>query len=349
VSLPGGVTGPVRLLAVVVTLLLGALAAPVGQGYARQADPAAPAVTPVGATAQAGPWALTVGTVQTGDEAVAAVTAISSNPAPADGETYSLVQVTATNTSDRPQLLEVGDFGLLGDGWAGRRGELTAPDPALAGTVAPGETLSGAVALAGPAGSPPTLLRYDSLSLPVDWADATLALVEGATLPAPAAGTPTDAGTDVDGAVAQGDPVATSDWTVAVREVVVGDPVFDLYPDSDYRTTALGRSQAGDLGDANDDGAAGWVAVRVAVTYTGPVAGGALLDEGAFALAQADGEGVPDGLTLTAPEPEAEGWYAPGQEREGWVVFEVQIAWDTDAMRFQASRTDGEPRYLLIY
>ncbi len=306
-------------------------------------------VTPVGATAQAGPWELAVGTVETGDTAVTAIgAAASSNPDPLPGETYTVIEVTATNIGDGPHSFEIGDFLLTGDSWAGRRGDLIAPEPALVGMVEPGASLTGFVALAGPDVSPPTVLLYDSLSLGGDWADTAFALVDGATLPSGVAA-PTDAGTDVDSAGAIGDPVATSDWSVAVEEVVVGDPVYDLYPASDIRTTALGRFQAGDLSDADGDGAAGWVAVRVTVTYTGSDINGAFLASDAFALTQLDGTAVPNGLFLTAPEPAAEGWYVPGATREGWVVCEIQVAWDSDAMRFQASRTDGEPRYLLIY
>jgi hypothetical protein len=306
-------------------------------------------VTPVGATAQAGPWELVVGEVQTGEAAATAIVDASpGNPAALEGTAYSLVEVTATNVSDAPQRFETGDFLLLGADWAGQRGDLVAPDPALTGTVEPGATLTGYVALAGPDTSPPTILGYDSLTLDGDWADALFALVDGAALPT-GEGEATDAGSTVDAAVATGEPVTTGDWSVTVEEVVVGDGVYDLYPASDYRTTALGRFQAGDLSDTDGDGAAGWVAVRVGVTYTGPETAGAFLSSDAFTLAQQDGTAVPNGLFLTAPEPAAEGWYVPGEARKGWLVFEIQVAWDSDAMRFQANRLDGEPRYLLIY
>ena len=337
-----------RLVAITLTICLLSVSFVALPGVARQGSDA---VTPFGATAQAGPWDLAVDEVQVGDAAVTAISAAApGNREPLAGETFALVQVTATNVSDAPHVLETGDFLLLGAGWAGPRGDLVAPDPALVGTVAPGESLTGYVALAGSDASPPTILIYDSLSLHGDWADGAIALVDGATFPSMTTpGNGSDAGNAVDGAVAMGDPVATADWTVTVDEVVVGDPVYDLYPASDYRTTALGRNQAGDLSDTDGDGAAGWVAIRVGVTYTGSDGNGAFLAGDAFTLAQLDGTSVPNGLVLTAPEPAAEGWYVPGQEREGWVVFEIQTAWDSDAMRFQAHRLDHEPRYLLIY
>ena len=336
-----------QLHAIAVVAVIGS-ALPASPLSARQA---APAVVFFGQAGPAGPWQMQVGTVQTGDEAASAIAAASAaNRVPADGEQFVLVEVTATNTGDQAYALDPGDFALAGTGWVGRMSGLVAPDPQLSGSVEPGASLTGTVALAGPDDGSALVLLYDSLTLSGNWADAAFALSDGAAIAPPAAQPePTDAGTDVAAPVAIGDPVATSDWQITVAEVVVGDPVYDLYPDSDYRTTALGRVQAGDLGDADGDGAAGWVAVRLSVTYTGAAATGAYLSAGALTLAQQDGGPLPNGLFLTAPEPGAEGWYAPGQTREGWVVFEIQVAWDTDAMRFQAHRTDADVRFLLIY
>lgn len=338
-----------RLHAVaVVAVLVIVLAVPANPLNARQA---APTVVPIGQAGVAGPWQMQVGTVQTGEEAATAIaTASAANRERGDGEQFVLVEVTATNTGDRVHALDPGDFALAGNGWVGRMSGLVAPDPQLAGTVEPGASLTGTVALAGPVDGSALVLLYDSLTLGGNWADAAFALSDGATVPAPAGEpAPTEAGTDVGSPVPIGESVATGDWRITVAEVVVGDPVYDLYPDSDYRTTALGRVQAGDLSDADGDSAAGWVAIRVSVTNTGDAATGAYLSAEAFTLAQQDSEPLPNGLFLTAPAPEAEGWYASGQTREGWVVFEIQTAWDTDAMRFQAHRTDADVRYLLIY
>lgn len=340
--------GPQFVAVLLSILLLVGAALPTGAVAARQAIPA---VVPYGQVGTAGPWQMQVTGVQTGDEAVAAVTAASpSNVPPAEGDQFVVVKLSVTNTGDRPHRLDAADFGLAGVGWTRRAGGLVAPDPALTGVVEPGATLSGHVALTGPADASALVLLYDSITLSGTWADAAFALSDGATIAGAAGmGAATEAGSDVGAPVAIKDAVATDDWQVSVVEVVIGDPVYDLYPDSDYRTTALGRSQAGDLGDADDDGAAGWVAVRVSVTYTGDRATGAYLSAEAFTLAQSDGAPLPNGLFLTAPDPEAEGWYAPGQAREGWVVFEIQVDWDTDAMRFEAHRTDADVRYLLIY
>lgn len=336
-----------RLPAVVLTLLMvTALMLPASRVAARQAPTT---VVPYGQVGTAGPWQMQVVSVQTGD-AAAAASASPANPAPANGEQVVLVELAATNTSDRAHRLDAGDFGLAGSGWVGRMADLVAPDPALSGPVAAGAALTGFVALTGPDDGSALVLLYDSLTLSGNWADAAFALSDGATVAdTGGTGAATDAGTDVGSPVAIKSPVATDDWQVSVAEVVVGDPVFDLYPDSDYRTTALGRSQAGDLGDADGDGAAGWVAVRVSVTYTGDQTAGSFLSADAFSLAQSNGGPLPNGLFLTAPDPEAEGWYVPGQAREGWVVFEIQVDWDSDAMRFQAHRTDADVRYLLIY
>ena len=341
-------TGRRLHVVILLTILLVGVVLPAGSLGARQA---APAVVPVGQAGTAGPWQMQVGTVQTGDEAATAIAAASAaNRTPGEGEQFVLVGITATNTGDRPYSLDPNDFALAGNGWVGRMSGLVAPDPQLAGPVEPGASLTGTVALAGPDDGSALVLLYDSLTLSGNWADAAFALSDGAAIAAPAGRpAPTDAGTDVGAPVRIGEPVATGDWQITVAEVVVGDPVYDLYPDSDYRTTALGRVQAGDLSDADGDGAAGWVAIRVSVTYTGDAATGAYLSAEAFTLAQRDGGLLPNGLFLTAPEPDSEGWYAPGQTREGWAVFEIQIDWDTDAIRFQAHRTDAEVRFLLIY
>ncbi len=336
-------------LCVLLTLavLLAGLIHPMGQAVASQVEPV---VVPVGQVGTAGPWQMTVGNVLTGTEAAAGIAVSATNRLPNEGEQFVLVEVSVTNTGDRAYRLDPGDFALAGPVWVSRPSDLVAPDPQLSGLIEPGASLTGAVALAGPTESPALVLIYDSLTLTGNWADAAFALSDAAA-PGDAAGVPapTDVGTTVDAAVTIGDPVATADWQVTVAEVVIGDPVYDLFPDADYRTTALGRVQAGDLGDADGDGAAGWVAVRVSVTYTGSSATGAYLSAGAFTLAQQDNGPVPNGLFLTAPDPEAEGWYASGQTREGWVLFEIQIAWDSDAMRFQAHRTDADVRYLTIY
>lgn len=335
-------------MVVLVAMLLVGIAFPSTPAVARQV---APAVVPVGQVATAGPWQMQVVTVQTGEAAATAISSASpANPFPAEGEQYVLVEITVTNGGDLPHAIDPADFALIGDGWVARASGLIAPQPALTGMVEPAATRTGLVALAGPADQSVLVLLYDSISLSGNWADVALALTEGATIPDAAGGSaPNGAGTAVADAVAISEPIATADWRVSVSEVVVGDPVYDLFPDGDYRTTALGRVQAGDLGDADGDGAAGWVAVRVSVTYTGAATTGAYLPADAFSLAQQDGGPVPNGLFLSAPAPAAEGWYAPGQTREGWLVFEIQIAWDTDAMRFQAGANDADVRYLLIY
>lgn len=321
-----------------------------GLGPPVVAGQVAPPLVPTGQVAAAGPWRLQVVEVILGESAAASLAAVPGNPALAADEQATMVELTATNGSDRALTLDQGDFALIGDGWEHRGADVSAPDPPLAGSYAAGESRTGYVALTAPVDVTPAVLLFDSLSLPGTWADVWLGLVDGAVLQAAAAaGAPSDAGVEVGKAVAIGETVATGSWSIAVTEVVVGDPVYELYPASDYRTTALGRTQAGDLGDADGDGAAGWVAVRVAVTYTGSSASGAYLPADAFTLAQSDGGPLPNGLFLTAPAPGAEGWFLPGQTREGWLTFEIQIDWDTDAMRFQAHGTDADVRYLLIY
>ena len=111
----------------------------------------APVPVPPGQVATAGPWQVL--TVRTGEEAATEVGAASpANPAPADGEQFVVVELTATNGGDRPLSLDPGDFAVIGAGWVGRASDLVAPEPALAGTVEPGAVITGSVALPAPIG-----------------------------------------------------------------------------------------------------------------------------------------------------------------------------------------------------
>lgn len=333
-----------RLLALLLVVALG-----VGGVSAALGDsPAEP--IPLGETAGAGPWQMRVAQVLTGQEATDLISAASpANGTPISGSTYIAVELEVTNTSDQPHLLDSGDFVLLGDGWLRRNLGLIAPDPAIDTTVEPGASYTGWVPLGGPDDGSPYVLQYDSLTLSGDWADAAFALTEAGGLPdVPASSAPNDVGTDIGAPAAIGEVVATDGWEVEVLDVVQGDAVYELYPENDRRTTALGRAQAEDPNDGDGDGAIGWLAVRVRVTNTAGGSAPRFLPPDAFQLAQSDGSSLPNGLTLTPPNPDAGGWYAPGETREGWVTFEVLVEWDSDEMRFLPYRTDGDPRYFTI-
>ena len=128
--------------------------------------------------------------------------------------------------------------------------------------------------------------------------------------------------------------------------MVRGAPVYDLYPPSDYRTTALGRRSAEDPNDADGDGGVGWLALRVRITNVRAGDEPAFLPPTAFMLADGEGNALPNALILTPPNPDASGTYYPGASREGWVVLELRAGSDATLVRFLPYREDPDPRYL---
>ena len=149
----------------------------------------------------------------------------------------------------------------------------------------------------------------------------------------------TGSGSDPERPAGVGDPIETDDWRVAALEVLRGQDVYDRYDPDDRRTTRLG--------DAEPESISRWLALRVAVANLRDAE--AYLSATAFMLADADGFAVADVLTLTPPEPDAAGVYAPGEEREGWVAFfppDDAAAERVASVRFLPFRDDPEARYV---
>ena len=304
---------------------------------------------PFGTEAAAGPWRLTVLEVLTDADATAQVTAASpANEPPRDGFTYVLIRLRAVNGSDRPHPLDANDFALTGSSGLVRRfvGAVP-PAPVIDGPVAPGETREGWLVLGAPTDETNLLLLFDSIALPGAWADRLLALQNGATIAdSPVAATPDTAGVDPGAPVGLGESFTTADWRIDVLETARGQAVYNLYPASDYRTTALGAAYVDDPTDRDGDGAIGWVAVRVRVTSLRPGPNPAFLPSTAFMQVDAAGNAVPHTILLTPPAPEISGAYYPGATREGWIVLELREVGSPPLIRFLPFRDNPDPRYL---
>jgi hypothetical protein len=287
---------------------------------------------------------MTVQEVQTGDAANSLVTSASpANQALPEGLSYVAARVTATNAGSTAERLENADFAVVDTtGIAHLAGAATAPDPALDGIVEPGASLEGWVVGAATSDAPGLILLYDSATLTGDWADAAFALTDGAAL-TPAATRAMELnrdGRDPDDAVGFDTPVATRDWVVELLEVRQGQDVIGLFPESDYRTTAL-LGQGPETADT-------WLAFRVKITNNQTGLHPAYLAPTAFMLADGAGDPNPDLSWLSPPFPDAAGGYFPGASREGWVLFDLATplyAPDASYLRFLPNRTDDDARY----
>lgn len=309
---------------------------------AQSATLTAPA--PVLVEIAAGPWTMSVVEVVTGDAATTLVTAADpTNLPPAAGFTYVAVRVKVVNASSTQFTIDDGDFAIVSaSGRLSRSLGVIPPGPVLRGTVAPGESLEGWLVGGASVDEASLLLTYDSATIAGTWSDAAFALTSGATLP------PVDnraqelnqLGRVPSDPAGIGTLVATDEWTVELLEVVRGEAVVNLFPASDYRTTAL-------LGGGADETPpwVDWVALNVRMTNNRTGTEVAYLPLTAFLLADGDGNPVPDILLLSAPAPEAAGGYLPGVARTGWVVFDA-VGYGGSLVRFLPYRTDLDARYL---
>ena len=318
-----------------------------GGGWANaQSAPSATRAEPVplGEERAAGPLRLAVLEVVTGPVATELVTAAAAgNSPPRDGITYVAIKVRATNAGERPVALDGNDFALTGaSGQVRRFIGAVPPAPALDGTVAPGETREGWLVLAVPVKETSLLLIYDSLALQGRWADLVLALEAGATV-ADAAAPLAEAdavGADPAAPAGLGDRFTTEQWQIELLEIATCLEVFNL---SDFRVRALTEE------DAVDE--APWLALRLRVTNVRAGGDAAFLPPTAFMLADAEGNAVSNVITLTAPYPDAVGYYYPGAAREGWIALEIPdtyMATGLSLIRFLPFRLqdDGDVRYL---
>ena len=304
---------------------------------------------PLQTEAVAGPWRMTVAQVVTGDDATALVIDASPfNDGPADGFTYVAVRLQVTNAGNIAYDIDSNDFGVVGDSGIVRRFVgAVAPSPALDAVLAPGEQTEGWI-VAGAASEDANLtLLYDSLTISGDWPDRVFALTDGATIAVvdkrPVA--LNKVGRSLSNPVGFNTAIVTRDWSIELLEVVQGAAVADLFLASDYRTTALLGSDP-----ANSPVSQTWIAFRILVTNNRTGNAASYFPLSAFNLANGDGSAVTDLQTLSAPNPEAAGWYLPGAFREGWVVLDLLTGtgeiYDGALLRFVPYRTDDDVRYI---
>ena len=309
---------------------------PVGES---RSDPA-PSDQPV----TAGPWSFTIHEYATGGAASELVAnAVWSNATIRDGMQFVAVRLTAANNSSRAETIQNGDFGITGDRkLLYRFVDVQPPDPILHGTVQPGESLEGWIVAASEAGEGNLCLVYDSLTIGGNWADVVIALDAGARIAD--AGerlrSPNQAGGSITNPAAIGETMATDDWVVTVHRVIEGQAVYNLFPASDYRTTALG--------DTYQQGLPYWIGLEV--TISDNRTGGDVNHFPATAFTPVGSSDDPflEALLLTPPNPTVVGGYYPGGSREGWMLISMPVGYSLDLVRFRPSDLSGETRYITL-
>jgi hypothetical protein len=290
----------------------------------------------------AGPLRVTVTQAVAGEEANQQVLAASDrNLSPSDGLSYALASVRVINDGARRIAIDDDDFGFVTSAGRIRRSlGILPPSPLLRASLNSGEQVEGWVAGIVEAGDPNAVLVFNSRALGGSWADRFFALLPDATIAAAAgqAVPPNDAGTDPSAPSGVGETVVTDAWSVTIAEVVSQDAVVALFPESDYRTTAL-SSAAPDLVQY-------WIGVRVDIQNNSAGDTPGHFPVTAFGLAYSDGSEVTDVRLLSAPLPDLSDDYYPGARASGWITIEVPPAYDGSLLRFQPFRTDSDVRYL---
>jgi hypothetical protein len=319
-----------------------------GQGglaaIAARAQPGETRAEPLGLNteAQAGPLRITVTQAIAGDEANQQVLAASDrNLSPAEGLSYALASVRVINDGARRIGIDHDDFGFVTSAGRIRRSlGIVPPSPLLRASLNPGEQTEGRVAGIVEAGDPNAVLVFNSRALGGSWADRYFALLPDATIAAASGqvAPANDAGTDPSAPAGVGETVVTDAWSVTIAEVVSQDAVVALFPESDYRTTAL-SSAAPDLVQH-------WIGVRVDIQNKSAGDAPSHFPVTAFGLAYSDGSEVADVRLLSAPLPDLSDDYFPGAQASGWITIEVPPSYDGSLLRFQPFRTDGDVRYL---
>jgi hypothetical protein len=292
--------------------------------------------------APAGPLRIAVTQAIVGDDANQKVLAASDrNQPPSEGLSYALASVRIVNDGAKLVGIDHDDFGFTTSAGRVRRSlGIVPPSPPLAARLNPGEQTEGWVAGIVEAGDPNAVLIFNSRTLGGTWANRFFALLPGATIAATSeqAAAPNDAGTDPAAPAGIGETVVTNDWSVTIAEVVTQDAVVALYPDSDYRTTAL-SSAAPDLVQF-------WIGARVDIQNNSTGDQPSHFPVTAFGLAYDDGSEVPDVRLLSAPLPDVSDDYFPGAQATGWITIEIPASYSGSVLRFQPFRTDTDVRYL---
>lgn len=302
-----------------------------------QTQTALPALTPLGQTATAGPWSLSVIEVATGSDAATRVaSANAGNAAAPDGVGYLLAHVQATNTGATPLVLNMADFTATGsDGVLRPAASLAGPTPGLQGTVAAGATIDGWLPLLVDDPTAATLW-FESILLGGDWSSAILGLTEQAAIPAfdPAAAPDANAGSDPSSPAAVGTAVRAGDWAVTVIRTGNGQEVYD---NSDYGLRALAQS---------GDDISTWLGVYLRVTNLSNRP--ANFSPNALMLCDTDGEVWDNVMALNAPTPDVARRLVPGASREGWAAFQLKPYSPGTLARVAPSVVADAPRYVSL-
>lgn len=294
-------------------------------------------VYPIATAAELGPWTITVQEVIAGSDAFAILTdtnaANAELGAPAEGESYVLARISATNTGAAPQVIQMSQFAATGtDGILRRTAAIAIPEPQLSAIVQPGESTEGWIApiVNDPASA---ILWFDSPILGGTWSDALFALAEGA---APAIEeldpSDTDTGSDVASPASFGDTLTVDGWEITIDDVLYGADMFDAI--FDFRTRALG---------SNNDWITAGAAVHAVVRNLNPFP--AFFSSITFEVADWSGEPWDQMPTLTVTD-DVSREYMPGGSGSGWAAF-AGLAWtEYNLLRVSPVKVTGNERFL---
>lgn len=291
-----------------------------------------PTIHPTGEAVQAGPWELTVLRVELGAEALTTMTAANAanGDAPLDLQ-WAIAWLSATNTSDRPMVMNVSDFSACGAEGVLYQSPITmGPDPLLQGSVEPGDTLEGAVPFwIGDLAN--VMLRFSSPILGGNWADAWFGLTDGASMPSfepiPEA---SQLGTDPAASAPFGQTVRAGDFDVTLMRYVTGQEIYDISPPG---TRALGPW---DIHNWH-----GFL-VRVRNISSKP----RFFSFVALRIADTTGDPWDHLLALTAPQPDVARELLPGATMEGWASINTQAWAELNLIRVQNNHIEGDARYI---
>lgn len=293
-------------------------------------------VHPIATAAELGPWTITVQEVIAGSEAFAILTdtnaANAELGAPAEGESYVLARISATNTASTVQVIQMSHFAAAGsDGILRRTGPIAIPEPQLSAIVEPGDSTEGWIApiVNDPASA---ILWFDSPILGGTWADALFALAEGAT-PSIEELDPsdTDAGADVASPANFGDTITVDGWEITIDDILYGADMFDAI--FDFRTRALG---------SNNEWIMAGAAVHASIRNLNPFP--AFFSSIAFEVADWSGEPWDQMLMLTVAD-DVSREYMPGGAGTGWAAFSGLDWTEYNLLRVAPFKVGGNERF----
>jgi hypothetical protein len=298
-------------------------------------DLATSTIHPIGESAQAGPWTITVAEVLAGDEASSFLLETNAeNPAAPEGYSYVLARIVAQNTSDRTHAIQMTDFAATGsDGVLRRTQAVVMPDPMLQSVVAAGESTEGWIA---PIVDDVTnmVLWFDSPFLGGNWASALFALSDGASLgdPGDLDASDSDLGSEPTAPATIGDTVKVGGWEITITEVIDGNTAFEM---SDFRFRALG---------SNDSWVQRSVGLHATVRNLNPFP--AFFSPITFEIADQNGEVWDHTLTMTGPEPDVSREYLPGASGDGWATLSPGDFAELHLIKVAPFKVGGAARYI---